>query len=83
MSANIYCRPINVSKKSIPTAAPQAFMEAIKEAFGDFPVTIGTTSDRLILRGMIASSAGDWKECFKILYREIERHGGIEIFAIY
>ena len=83
MSANIYCRPASTKGKSIPTAAPQSFMESIVEAFGVFPARIGSESDKLVLRGMIAAARGEWKECFKILYQEIEKHGEIVVYDEY
>ena len=84
MSANIYCRPISTARRDIPIGTPSLFITVIEETFGTFPITIGTTSDRLILRGMIAGATDrDWKKCFEILYQEIEKHGEIEIFAEY
>ena len=70
MSADIYYRIISSTNKSIETSKPSQTMNALLNAFGNFPIKLTHDSnDIFILRGMAAVDPNNdaWEQIIKLL----------------
>ena len=84
MTASIKARPAKPKDAiSIGCAAPSRFIEAVREVFGDFPVTL-RPSDGCRLEAMAAVYGGDDEHNpYQRLLELIDRWRDVEVWADY
>lgn len=81
MSATILYRPGKPKVKSLEVSTPSAFLEIMQKCFGDPPFTL-RKENIPTLSGMAAAWT-DENNPFQRIIDNIEKYGGIEVWAEY
>lgn len=76
MSASIYWKPVAPASGSVPVWGPSLFVEAMKEAFGNCPWTLGP-EDLSVLKGLAAGygNSGGSENPYRYLIQKIQHNG--------
>ena len=84
MSANIYWQPIEKKRYDLSVGAPSSFMESLEGAFNQMPIILEDDEETFaVLRGMIASTRGEYRERYKQIREALHRYRKIRIWAEY